>query len=59
MYHPLNVFFSLKGYWKHIWGTQMVWGNMTRKGVQSAKPAAPKPAAPVAQHALEEKKTDA
>ena len=58
-YHPLNTFFSLKGYWKHIWGTQMVWGNMTRKGVQSAKPAAPKPAAPVAQPKPEEKKNDA
>ena len=37
MYHPLNVWFSLRGYWKHIWGTQMVWGNMTRKGVQQKK----------------------
>ncbi len=45
-YHPLNTFFSLRGYWKHIWGTQMVWGNMTRKGVQQAKPNGPKPAAP-------------
>lgn len=35
LYHPLNVFFSLRGYWKHLWGTQMVWGNMTRKGVQT------------------------
>jgi cellulose synthase/poly-beta-1,6-N-acetylglucosamine synthase-like glycosyltransferase len=58
-YHPLNTFFSLKGYWKHIWGTQMVWGNMTRKGVQSAKPAAPKPVAPVAQPTNEEKKPNA
>ena len=32
LYHPLNVFFSLRGYLKHILGTQMVWGNMTRKG---------------------------
>jgi len=41
IYHPMNVFFSLRGYWKHIWGTQMVWGNMTRRGVQgAAKPAA-------------------
>ena len=46
LYHPLNVYFSLRGYWKHIWGTQMVWGNMTRKGVQSAKPAGPRPMAP-------------
>jgi cellulose synthase/poly-beta-1,6-N-acetylglucosamine synthase-like glycosyltransferase len=29
LYHPLNTFFSLRGYWKHILGTQMVWGNMT------------------------------
>ena len=41
-YHPINVYFSLRGYVKQILGTQMVWGNMTRKGVQSAK----KPAAP-------------
>ena len=46
LYHPLNVFFSLRGYWKHIWGTQMVWGNMTRKGVQSAKPVGPRPTGP-------------
>ena len=46
LYHPLNVYFSLRGYWKHIWGTQMVWGNMTRKGVQPAKPAGPRPMAP-------------
>ena len=39
-YHPLNVFFSLRGYVKQMLGTQMVWGNMTRKGVQSAQPAA-------------------
>ena len=37
-YHPLNVFFSLRGYVKQILGTQMVWGNMTRKGVQGAQP---------------------
>ena len=41
-YHPINVYFSLRGYVKQILGTQMVWGNMTRKGVQPAK----KPAAP-------------
>ena len=40
IYHPFNVFFSLRGYWKHIWGTQMVWGNMTRKGVQQRHPQA-------------------
>ena len=46
-YHPINVFFSLRGYIKQILGTQMVWGNMTRKGVQTAQPA--KPAAPAPQ----------
>lgn len=40
-YHPINVFFSLRGYVKQILGTQMVWGNMTRKGVQSAQPSQP------------------
>ena len=60
LYHPLNVFFSLRGYWKHIWGTQMVWGNMTRKGVQGAKPAAaPSPMNPLPGTAAEEKKPDA
>ena len=37
LYHPLNVFFSLRGYWKHIWGRRMVWGAMTRKGFQPAE----------------------
>ena len=41
VYHPLNVYFSLRGYIKQILGTQMVWGNMTRKGVQQT----PAPAA--------------
>ena len=36
----MNVFFSLRGYVKQILGTQMVWGNMTRKGVQGAGKAA-------------------
>ena len=40
-YHPINVFFSLRGYVKQILGTQMVWGNMTRKGVQSATKPSP------------------
>ena len=38
MYHPLNVFFSLRGYVKHLIGAQMVWGNMTRKGFQQPVP---------------------
>ena len=33
IYHPLSVFFSLRGYWRHIVGRQMVWGAMTRRGV--------------------------
>ncbi len=37
LYHPLTVFFSLRGYWKQMLGTQMVWGNMARKGVQQNK----------------------
>lgn len=32
LYHPFNVFFSLQGYVRQIFGTQMVWGTMTRKG---------------------------
>ena len=32
-YHPLNVFFSLRGYWRHLTGRRMVWGAMTRRGV--------------------------
>ena len=41
LYHPLNVYFSLRGYLKQIIGTQMVWGNMTRKGF--AQPQVPAP----------------
>ena len=33
IYHPLNVFFSLRGYVRHLTGRRMVWGNMTRRGV--------------------------
>ena len=55
-YHPINVFFSLRGYWKHIWGTQMVWGNMTRKGVQSAKPGTAQAAKPAGNAQEPEKK---
>lgn len=50
LYHPLNVFYSLRGYVKHIFGAKMVWGNMTRKGFQQqpgteAEAAQPVPAA--------------
>lgn len=32
LYHPMVVFFSLKGYWNYISGKKAVWGEMTRKG---------------------------
>lgn len=32
VYHPMVVFFSLRGYWNYIIGTRAVWGEMTRKG---------------------------
>lgn len=51
IYHPVNVWFSLRGYWKHIWGTQMVWGNMTRKGVQTKSSTPAPPAPPSEPHA--------
>ena len=54
LYHPLNVFFSLRGYVKHIFGTQMVWGNMTRKGVKGANPT-PAATTSVAEAAAKEK----
>ena len=44
LYHPLNVFYALRGYIKHLLGAQMVWGNMTRKGFQPT-PGAPAPVA--------------
>ena len=46
IYHPLNVFFSIRGYVKQILGTQMVWGNMTRKGVQTSTAPAATPVSP-------------
>lgn len=39
IYHPLQVFFSLRGYWRHITGRQMVWGVMTRQGVNQQQKA--------------------
>ncbi len=38
IYHPLNVFFSLRGYYFFITGRKHVWGNMQRRGF-GAKPA--------------------
>ena len=35
IYHPMVVFFSLKGYWNYFIKTKAVWGEMTRKGFSS------------------------
>lgn len=32
IYHPMVVFFSLKGYWNYFIKKKAVWGEMTRKG---------------------------
>ncbi|MFL9485318.1 glycosyltransferase family 2 protein [Chitinophagaceae bacterium LWZ2-11] len=32
LYHPLIVFFSLRGYWFFITGRKHTWGNMQRQG---------------------------
>lgn len=32
IYHPLNVYASLKGYWNFLRGKQQKWGLMSRKG---------------------------
>ena len=32
IYHPMVVFFSLRGYWNYIIKKKAVWGKMTRKG---------------------------
>ncbi|ULQ56146.1 glycosyltransferase family 2 protein [Flavihumibacter rivuli] len=32
LYHPLIIFFSLKGYFNQLFGRQHAWGNMQRKG---------------------------
>lgn len=34
VYHPMIVYFSLKGYWDYIRGTTAVWGEMTRTGTK-------------------------
>jgi cellulose synthase/poly-beta-1,6-N-acetylglucosamine synthase-like glycosyltransferase len=34
LYHPLIIFFSLKGYLNHLFGKNHQWGNMQRKGFQ-------------------------
>ena len=35
IYHPMVVFFSLKGYWNYFVKKKAVWGEMTRKGYVS------------------------
>lgn len=35
IYHPMVVFFSLKGYWNYFIKKKAVWGVMTRKGFSS------------------------
>jgi cellulose synthase/poly-beta-1,6-N-acetylglucosamine synthase-like glycosyltransferase len=37
IYHPLIVFFSIKGYVQSIFRQKLVWGNMQRKGFASQK----------------------
>lgn len=37
IYHPLIVFFSIKGYIQSMFRQKLVWGNMQRKGFTSQK----------------------
>lgn len=37
LYHPMVVFFSLRGYWNYIVGKKAIWGEMTRKGFMNKK----------------------
>lgn len=37
VYHPMVVFFSIRGYWNYVVGKKAVWGEMTRKGFASKK----------------------
>lgn len=46
VYHPLVMFFSLKGYFNYIIGTRAVWGAMTRTGTGNPPAAAQQPPAP-------------
>jgi hypothetical protein len=32
LYHPMIMFFSLKGYFSYITSRELAWGTMTRKG---------------------------
>ena len=40
LYHPLFVFFSLKGYWQFLTRRNFSWGAMTRQGFSKQTPAA-------------------
>ena len=46
VYHPLILFFSLKGYFNFVTGRKHVWGNMQRQGfgTQQKKKIEPNPA---------------
>ncbi|NLR58571.1 glycosyltransferase family 2 protein [Chitinophaga polysaccharea] len=37
IYHPLIVFFALKGYWFFLTGKKSTWGNMQRQGFSKKK----------------------
>lgn len=37
IYHPMVVFFSLRGYWNYLVKKKAVWGEMTRKGFAKRK----------------------
>ena len=41
VYHPLIVFFSIKGYFNFITGRKHVWGNMQRQGFGTAQKKKP------------------
>ena len=32
LYHPMIMFFSLKGYFSYVTSQELAWGTMTRKG---------------------------
>jgi len=37
IYHPMILFFSLKGYYSYITSRELAWGTMTRQGFDSEK----------------------
>lgn len=46
IYHPLIVYFSLRGYLRFIMKKSVAWGEMTRQGFAQKKPGAPPPEGP-------------